>query len=631
MIVRIFILCLIVVACNQTGKNRAISKGNIDSLTRYMNHKVLRYWSMGLWDSAHNYLNKLEDTVQELKSDRFSLNWNLQKSQQSIIEKRYDSASLFMRNALALLGTRDTNYKDSFNLYIVQQKLFMNEKLYDSALNIGNKAYYLALRHDSFAVATICLELAKMYAQIDDMPNMMKYAMIGWGFKEKEPELGSDLAHLIMYYYDRNDKLDSAIYFLKQMQSTPGLYSNQPAAIASGYESQGLLLIKKGKLQEGLPYQLEAKKILDSMGVQDSNFYNNLADTYGRLRKFEKAFMYIDSAILLAQETKDYELLSTIWRTKSDLFFKNSMYNKAYSSLDSSYAYYTEEQDSSLRKYGRDLETKYAVREKDNQIKFLAVTNAANLKIRNQQKATIISMIIAAIFLAIIGLLLWRRRQTQMLLRAENLKQQLLRVQMDPHFVFNGLSLLQCLIRDGDSEKAIDYLNNLSRLMRFNFENARENFVLLQSEIDALEAYLNLQEMYKPGLFEYHLKVYKGYEQDEIYIPLMLLQPFVENAILHGFQGIDYRGHLSIIVEKHLHSLHCIVEDNGKGFPPPSNDKRMTSTTINQERLSILEKQTGRSARLAIMDNRSSIHQAGTRVEVEIPFLPNKTGKSLND
>ena len=334
--------------------------------------------------------------------------------------------------------------------------------------------------------------------------------------------------------------------------------------------------------------------------------------------------------LIISAQKKDYGELSLAWRTKSELYFKKKEYRKAYEALDTSSIYAVQEADSSLSTYARELETKYAVKDKDKEIKSLAFANEVNLKIRNQQKLIITTILIATLFLTIIGLLLWRRRRTQMLLRETNLKQQLLRAQMDPHFLFNALGILQNLIRTNGAENAIGYLSHLAKLMRFNFENASENFVLLKNETDALESYLNLQKLYRPDLFEYQLELYKRYEEDEIYIPPMLLQPFVENAIEHGFSNIDYSGMLLIKIEKRKYSLHCVIEDNGKGRKDVfKKDGRTRSTHINEERLSILAKQTGKAAGLSIIDKKAENQGKGVRVEIEIPFRLNKNGREV--
>jgi tetratricopeptide (TPR) repeat protein len=617
---KLFIISLAIVACGQPKKGSVTIKGPVDSFRTQMTEKVEDYRDRDLWDSATHYINDLEDTVVKLNNDKLTLYWRLEKAQQLLGDYRFDSASLFMNKALSLLGNTNFNYKDSFNSYSVYVHLLTEQKLYDSALRIGNQAYYLA-KNDSPRIVKACVQLAQIYASVNDLSNVRKYALKAWEYRDKAPDWISSIAKLIMHYYYEKDQGDSLMYYLKIYQSLP---TTLPGDVASAYENNGVFYLKQGKLEDAIQNYLKAKTILDSMGIKGSMLLNNLADAYKTIGQYPKALQYIDSSIVSAQEDKNFYNLSLAWQTKSEILFNTKQYKEAYSALDSSYSYYSQETDSSLRKTARELETKYAVQEKDNQINTLALTNVANQRVRNQQRITIIIMIIAIIFLAIIGVLLWRRRQEQMLRRENNLKQQILRAQMEPHFIFNALSVLQNLIRAGVTEKAIGYLNNLAKLMRFNFENASKTFILLESEIEALEAYLNLQMVYHPGLFTYDLKVYNDYEEEEIYIPPMLLQPVVENSIQHGFSQINYKGIIEIKIERRSNTIHCIIQDNGKGFQSVRENKKLHSIEINKERLSILAKQTGEPASFQVTDKKEAMGQQGVRTEIEIPIKINK-------
>jgi tetratricopeptide (TPR) repeat protein len=617
---KLFIICLVIVACKRTKTDPIVMKQPVDSFRRHMIENVQRYRAMDQWDSATNYLNGLADTVQELNQDRLSLYWRLEKIQQLNAKKQFDSASSYMNKALKLLGSPQMTYKDSFNSYTIYLYLLQSQQLTDSALHIANEAYYLA-KDDSSKITTICIELAKLYGEMNDMPNARKYLMKGWEFNTKPSEYTSELSDLLAGYYLNMNNVDSAIYFFNIAKTTPGRYSKEPSVVAAMYENIGTALVEKGRLQEALENQLKAKSILDSLGIKRNSLYNNLADTYGKLGELKKAFTLIDSAIALCLAEKDYHTCSIALGTKSELYLKEKEFKKAYGALDSSFTYYTYEMDSSLRYRARELETQYAVREKDHQINSLAVANAANERVRKQQRLAIILMIVSILFLFIIGWQFWRRRKTEMLLRETNLKQQLLRAQLDQHFLSNSIAAIKNLLRFGENEKAVSYITSLAKLMRFIFENAQKNHVLLGSEIEALHHYLNLQSMYHPGLFDYEIEVYKDYEEDEIYIPPMLLQPFVENSITHGFSGIDYKGRLVVKIGKNADdTLYVLIDDNGKGLWAPDRTSRVSSTAINKERLSIIANQTRKPVQLEVID-KVQTGENGTRVEIHIPVL----------
>jgi LytS/YehU family sensor histidine kinase len=199
--------------------------------------------------------------------------------------------------------------------------------------------------------------------------------------------------------------------------------------------------------------------------------------------------------------------------------------------------------------------------------------------------------------IAILGLLLvwlYRRKQFKRHIREESLRQQLLRGQIESHFLSSSVMCLQRLIRKGNTDEATQFAERLGRLFRLSFENARQPFVPLKNELEALVCYLQLQQILFNHRFDYGIEVEGVSDQARILIPPMLLQPFAENAILHGFNDQKETGRINICIKKTHGALHCMIEDNGRGFQGAeinADHKGSLSTTINQERLAILSKQ----------------------------------------
>ena len=103
----------------------------------------------------------------------------------------------------------------------------------------------------------------------------------------------------------------------------------------------------------------------------------------------------------------------------------------------------------------------------------------------------------------------------------------------------------------------------------------------------------------------------------------MLLQPFAENAILHGFNDQKEKGRINISIKKTQNTLHCMIDDNGRGFQVAEitgHPKRSLSTTINQERLAILSRQTKTVAQLTVVDKKATVGERGVRVELIVPY-----------
>lgn len=193
------------------------------------------------------------------------------------------------------------------------------------------------------------------------------------------------------------------------------------------------------------------------------------------------------------------------------------------------------------------------------------------------------------------------------------LQQQLLRTQMEPHFIFNTLAAVQSFVRLDKKEIAIKYLNRFSRLLRSSLELSRENRVPLDEEIETLENYLSLQQMRYEDAFRYTILQPIEHDLGAIMVPPMLIQPYVENAILHGIDLEEGLGDISIHFEIEQDILQVKIADSGK--TEKSNfdlAHRSLSGTISHERIQLL----GKKASVSITEIPEG---GGTLVILRIP------------
>ncbi|WP_375562554.1 7TM diverse intracellular signaling domain-containing protein [Bernardetia sp. OM2101] len=199
------------------------------------------------------------------------------------------------------------------------------------------------------------------------------------------------------------------------------------------------------------------------------------------------------------------------------------------------------------------------------------------------------------------------------------LEQKLLRTQMAPHFIFNTLSTLQSLIRFQESQKAINYLNLFSKLLRSNLELSRQDIVSLEDEIETIHNYLSLQQIRFKDYFTYEIQTPNELEIDTLFIPPMLIQPFVENSILHGFDG-EKKWHIDIKITELAETKQLQIEivDNGVGIhtTPKKNHKSM-SGDIAKERLEILSKKYKIPTDYQIFSEQGK----GTTVCLKLPII----------
>ena len=157
------------------------------------------------------------------------------------------------------------------------------------------------------------------------------------------------------------------------------------------------------------------------------------------------------------------------------------------------------------------------------------------------------------------------------------LEQQSLNASMNRHFIFNSLNSIQYFINTQDKVSANRYLTNFAKLIRKNLDSAAEaeNMVTLQQEIERLELYLSLEAMRFKDRFTYHIND-NGIDTESIIVPGMLLQPFVENSIIHGILPNEtVKGHIEVTIQLSEDHLEITLDDNGIGIDFSMEKKKM--------------------------------------------------------
>jgi putative methionine-R-sulfoxide reductase with GAF domain len=202
------------------------------------------------------------------------------------------------------------------------------------------------------------------------------------------------------------------------------------------------------------------------------------------------------------------------------------------------------------------------------------------------------------------------------------------RAQMNPHFIFNALNSVQQYILQGNTDEANKYLSRFSRLQREILNHCDKSFIPLQKEIEMLRIYLQLEQLRFNGSFDFEISSDNGLDSEEVKIPPMILQPFVENAIWHGL--MPKQGHRQVTIGFHLEEdndlLYCSICDNGIGRQASENNKVNGSPgsdyvskglSLVYRRLELLQAQMGRSFSTKITDLVDEAgHASGTRVDV---------------
>jgi ligand-binding sensor domain-containing protein len=206
------------------------------------------------------------------------------------------------------------------------------------------------------------------------------------------------------------------------------------------------------------------------------------------------------------------------------------------------------------------------------------------------------------------------------------LEQKALQLQMNPHFLFNSLNSIQGLILGNEIDGAIHYLSKFSQLMRRTLSNSSESFVPLQDEINVLKLYIELESLRFADRFDFKIEIDPKIDQEFIEIPPMILQPYVENAIVHGLLNRKGKGQLLIELMLDDRKLRCVIQDDGIGRKRATEirqesgiERKSKGMSITSERLAILNQFANDIYSVKIIDLFDDLGNAsGTRVEVDV-------------
>ena len=244
-----------------------------------------------------------------------------------------------------------------------------------------------------------------------------------------------------------------------------------------------------------------------------------------------------------------------------------------------------------------------------------------------------------ALLILAIALLIYKSRTNKLRkefqFKLSELELKALRSQMNPHFIFNSINSIQYYILNKNPQIAYTYLAKFSNLMRRILQNSRINYISLEEELESLNLYMELENIRMEGELKYSVEVDPGLSSKNTFIPSMILQPYVENAILHGLLSKQGDKEIQIRVKKEITHLYCEIEDNGIGREKAielnnQRTKKHESTAMKatKERLEILNHNSDSKLSIHIIDKKDSKGNAlGTKVQVFIPIIKQEDTK----
>uniref|UniRef100_UPI0040499875 tetratricopeptide repeat-containing sensor histidine kinase n=1 Tax=Flavobacterium sp. TaxID=239 RepID=UPI0040499875 len=523
--------------------------------------------------------------------------------------------------SLGIIYSEQSNYSQALKFHLKAVTIYENtnnlEKLAAVKNNIGIVHQSLG---DDFKALNYFIDVLKIQKQIQSQSIATTYTNVG------------------NIYLKQNDTIkafESYSNALAMLQNSKDFRS-----LGELHNNLGLYYSKIESDEKALNSWTEAirffEEINNKFGLTDTYFY--LGQFYFEQKQYDKAVLFAEQAKTIAQEIEVLEvqvniekLLSNIEEQRGNLseafqYFKN--YNHLNDSLIN-----LENVKNSLQ---AEMKFEFEKQESVQKAAFEKSQEIATFERKKHQSQLIFGFVLGLFILGFLFLIYNRKQLKKNLTLQKELaeyEQKALHLQMNPHFVFNCLGSISSFIVQNGTDSALKYLAKFSKLMRLTLEYSKESLIPIDKEIESLQNYLELEQLRFNHIFEFKISKSKEIE-DDMALPPLLLQPFVENAIIHGLIPKKEKGVIEVDFYIKDASLICTVLDNGIGFENSQKIKENLLTIhksmaleITKKRLELMEASTTQKSKLEIqvLDDENP-HFKGTKVVLILPiqYIKNK-------
>ncbi len=350
----------------------------------------------------------------------------------------------------------------------------------------------------------------------------------------------------------------------------------------------------------------------------------NVGYIYSKKGNAGKSLVYVEEANKMAYAVHSLhfvaeteKILSEVHRDSHDFQKAYEHYRKYITARDSMF---NEENAAKLVKSEMNYEfEKKQILAQQEQLKKDTEAEAT----RRKQQVIIWVVSGSLLLLSVIAFLVIRQFRFKNREREMQLEQKLLRSQMNPHFIFNSLQAIQNFILKRNEKDAVRYLGSFASITRSVLENSRMEMIPLRKEVGLLGNYLQLQKLRFGEKFEYEVLVDEVISQDEVYIPPMLSQPFIENALEHGMNGIEAGGLIRVHFSMQGQALVLEIMDNGYGMDASKKqekDHTSLAMTITRERIELMNRKSDAKITFTVSDAYPGTERVGVKVRFIIPL-----------
>ncbi|CAM1350320.1 tetratricopeptide repeat protein [Tenacibaculum insulae] len=623
--------------------NICFSQQNIDSLILdALNKKETNYFKLKKhFKKVRFTANQINSLLEKSKEGNYVLGEIYAKNSQGLLYrdlKEYDKAievyskslvkakdisnidaEIVTLNQIGVIYKREDKVRQALNYF--QESLELISKINAPTNNIKTSKS-IAVN----CIGDIYLELKQYERALDKFNESIAID------KEIDDKVGLAISYQnIGYAYESLNKLDLA---LDNYQKSLRYNTINEDILGQGLSNNSIanILIKKGNYEEAYKFITKAVVSLEKNGKKDYliEVYDTLASVLIKVNKNDEAERYLNKALKIGEENNMLSSLSMIYKHFSELNLKKGNNKVALDFYKKAIELDKKSFEAKNNRYINSLISKYDSEVSSNKLKHLAKeTEIAKLKLLRNRNILIIALVSIALF----GVLLYSIYRQRLLKNDKQillLEQDALRIQMNPHFVFNALNSIKLYIINNEQKNAVRYLNKFAKLVRNILESSTVKEVSLEEELKTMDLYMSIENIRFSNEISYQEKINSNLNLGVIKIPPLVLQPFLENAIWHGLSSKKGSKKVNLSVDKLSDEFIQIdIVDNGVGREEAfriksgkSLNRKSIGIDLTKERLHNFSAQFQSSYSLTYTDLLDvDGNPKGTKVSIKIPIV----------
>lgn len=609
---------------------RMLMVSKVDTVKVNLSNKISNRYKESNPDSTALYAQQAIVLAQKINYGFGLANGHLNKGNSNIIFGKYSEATADFEKAKKVFQKLTDEDPDDIAVKNGLAKVlaslgvvYSEENDYPSALENYQNALKIYLKTgQQNNISKVYNNLGNVFRAQGDNPKALEHYKRALKIQEAigEQAAAMSLTNIGVIYFEQGNSEEAFKYYKRAEKLFELIDNKRGFALLKNY--LGDYYVKKGDfIQADAFYNLSLKMYDEIQNKHGASLtLMNLGKLYGAQKKYPEAMAYANKSLEYATETG---LLDQTFHSE-----------KLISELHEQLGNYKE----SLDHYKKYVTARDSINTLANNKKFVRAEMGFEYQMKesmimekNKRQRIIMSFSIVG-GLLLIGLIfvIFNRRQVKRRLTLQKevseYEQKALHLQMNPHFVFNCLGAISSFIVQNGTDSALRYLSKFSKLMRLTLEYSKGSIIPIDKEIESLQNYLELEQLRFHDSFSFKINSSPKVEFN-MGLPPLLIQPFVENAILHGLVPKEGYGKIVVDFDVNEGQLVCTITDDGIGLSKSKEMKehsvqahKSMALEITKKRLEIMEATISKSAQIDISETQQNGTVTGTKVTLRLPI-----------